>query len=111
MFVAYPPARLFGIAGKGRIAAGYDADFTIVDLKRQSVIINRCIASRCGRTPYEGMSVLGWPLGTIIRGRGVMCEGGACQRGAGSAGALRAGVVTVASGVSGQILALDRFRS
>ena len=29
------PARLFGIAGKGRIAAGYDADFTIVDLKRR----------------------------------------------------------------------------
>ena len=29
------PARLFGIAGKGRIAVGYDADFTIVDLKRQ----------------------------------------------------------------------------
>ena len=28
------PARLFGIARKGRIAAGYDADFTVVDLKR-----------------------------------------------------------------------------
>ena len=25
---------IFGIVGKGRIAAGYDADFTIVDLKR-----------------------------------------------------------------------------
>ena len=28
------PARLFNIACKGRIAAGYDADFTVVDLKR-----------------------------------------------------------------------------
>ena len=27
------PQRIFGIAGKGRIAEGYDADFTIVDLK------------------------------------------------------------------------------
>jgi dihydroorotase len=69
------PARLFGIAGKGRIAAGYDADFTIVDLKRQAVISNSWIASRCGWTPYNGMPVLGWPAGTIIRGQRVMWEG------------------------------------
>ena len=29
---------MFGIAGKGRIAAGYDADFTVVDLKRRETI-------------------------------------------------------------------------
>jgi dihydroorotase len=69
------PARLFGIAGKGRIAAGYDADFTIVDLKRRAVIENRWIASRCGWTPYDGMEVLGWPVGAIVRGRRVMWEG------------------------------------
>ena len=28
------PHRVFGIAGKGRIAQGYDADFTVVDLRR-----------------------------------------------------------------------------
>ncbi len=32
------PARLFGIAGKGRVAVGYDADLTIVDLKRRETI-------------------------------------------------------------------------
>jgi dihydroorotase len=69
------PARLFGIAGKGRIAVGYDADIMIVDLKRRMVINNRWIASRCGWTPYEGFSVLGWPVGTIIRGKRVMWEG------------------------------------
>jgi dihydroorotase len=69
------PARLFGIAGKGRIAAGYDADFTVVDLKRRAVIENRWIASRCGWTPYDGNDVQGWPVGTIIRGRRVMWEG------------------------------------
>jgi dihydroorotase len=69
------PARLFGIAGKGRIAVGYDADFTIVDLKRRAVIENRWIASRCGWAPYDGMEVLGWPVGTIIRGQRVMWEG------------------------------------
>jgi dihydroorotase len=33
------------------------------------------IASRCGWTPYEGVSILGWPVGTIVRGRRVMWEG------------------------------------
>jgi dihydroorotase len=69
------PARLFGIAGKGRIAAGYDADFTIVDLKRQVTIENSWIASRCGWTPYDGLAVTGWPVGTIIRGQRVMWDG------------------------------------
>ncbi len=69
------PARLFGIAGKGRIAVGYDADLTIVDLKRPMTIANEWIASRCGWTPYAGMNVKGWPVGTIIRGRRVMWEG------------------------------------
>ena len=69
------PARLFGIAGKGRIAVGYDADFTIADLKRRETIENRWIASRCGWTPYDGVEVTGWPVGTFVRGRRVMWEG------------------------------------
>jgi dihydroorotase len=69
------PARLFGIVGKGRIAVGHDADFTIVDMKRRAVIENQWIASRCGWTPYDGKEVLGWPVGTIIRGGKVMWEG------------------------------------
>jgi dihydroorotase len=69
------PARLFGIAGKGRIAAGYDADFSVVDLKRRGRIENWWIASRCAWTPYDGKEVLGWPVGTIVRGRRVMWEG------------------------------------
>jgi dihydroorotase len=77
------PARLFGIAGKGRIAAGYDADFTIVDLKRQETIENSWIASRCGWTPYAGLAVTGWPVGTIIRGRRVMWDGELTAPGAG----------------------------
>jgi dihydroorotase len=69
------PARLFGIAGKGRIAVGYDADLTVADLKRQVTIENAWSASRAGWTPYAGMRVTGWPVGTIIRGRRVMWEG------------------------------------
>ncbi|WP_315834493.1 dihydroorotase [Bradyrhizobium prioriisuperbiae] len=69
------PARLFNIACKGRIAAGYDADFTIVDLKRSETITNKWIASRAGWTPYDGVKVTGWPVGTFVRGRRVMWQG------------------------------------
>jgi len=69
------PQRLFGIAGKGRIAVGYDADFTILDLKRRETIRDGWIASRCGWTPYDGVSVTGWPVGTMLRGRRAMWEG------------------------------------
>ncbi len=69
------PQRLFGLAGKGRIAAGYDADFTIVDLKRRETIRNEWIASKAGWSPYDGVAVTGWPVGTIIRGRTVMWQG------------------------------------
>ena len=65
-------ARIFGIAGKGRIARGFDADFTIVDLKAKKKIENAWIASKCGWTPFDGMETTGWALATIIRGRTVM---------------------------------------
>lgn len=69
------PARLFGIARKGRIVVGYDADFTVVDLKRRATITNGWIASRAQWTPYDGKEVTGWPVGTFVRGRKVMWEG------------------------------------
>ncbi len=69
------PARLFGIAGKGRVAVGYDADLTVVDLKRKATIRNEWIASRCGWTPYDGREVTGWPVGMFLRGAQVMWEG------------------------------------
>jgi dihydroorotase len=72
---SHGPGRIFGIAGKGRIAEGYDADFTIVDLRKRERITNRWMESRAGWTPYDGVEVTGWPRGTIIRGRRVMWEG------------------------------------
>jgi dihydroorotase len=69
------PQRLFGIARKGRLAVGYDADVTVVDLKRRETIRNGWIASKCGWTPYDGVTVTGWPVGTVVRGNRVMWEG------------------------------------
>jgi dihydroorotase len=72
---SHGPNRLFGMARKGRIAAGYDADFTVVDMKRRETITNAWTASRAGWTPYDGKQVTGWPVGTIVRGMPVMWEG------------------------------------
>jgi dihydroorotase len=69
------PARVFGIARKGRIASGYDGDLTIVDLEARRRIENRMIVSRCGWTPYDGMETVGWPVATILCGRIVMRDG------------------------------------
>ncbi len=69
------PLRVHQIAGKGRIARGYDADFTIVDLKKQNTITNAQQKSRSGWTPFDGMKVTGWPVMTVIRGQTVMREG------------------------------------
>ncbi|TCD14263.1 dihydroorotase [Oricola cellulosilytica] len=72
---SHGPNRLFGIARKGRIAAGYDADFTIVDMKRRETISNAQQGSKAGWTPYDGRQVTGWPVGAMIRGERVMWEG------------------------------------
>lgn len=68
------PARVYGAVGKGRLAAGFDADFTVVDLKRRRTIEESWIASPCGWTPFAGMRVVGWPVATVVRGAVVMRE-------------------------------------
>ncbi|MGH6854079.1 MAG: dihydroorotase [Aestuariivirga sp.] len=72
---SHGPGRIFGMARKGRIAEGYDADLTVVDLQRRREITNGWIESRCKWTPYHGMTVTGWPVGTFVRGRRVMWDG------------------------------------
>ncbi|EFG8200334.1 amidohydrolase family protein, partial [Escherichia coli] len=62
-------------ARKGRIAVGYDADFTVVDMKRRETITNAQQGSRAGWTPYDGKRVQGWPVGTVVRGVRVMWDG------------------------------------
>lgn len=72
---SHGPQRVFGIADKGRIALGYDADLTIVDLQARRVIRSEDQATRCGWTPFDGFEAKGWPMATIIRGQIVMRDG------------------------------------
>ncbi len=64
--------RVFGLADKGRMAVGYDGDFTIVDLKARRTITHEMMATRAGWTPFDGFEAKGWPVATIVRGKIVM---------------------------------------
>lgn len=68
------PARIYGIARKGRIALGYDADLTVVDLGMRREVTASWLASRCGWSPFLGRVLQGWPRLTIVRGAIVMRE-------------------------------------
>ncbi len=69
-------ARVFSARRKGRLVPGYDADLTLVDLRASRVIENAWIASKVKWTPFDGMAVRGWPVGTVVRGAFVMRDGG-----------------------------------
>jgi len=67
--------RIFGLADKGRLAVGYDADLTVVDLKARRTIAHADMATRVGWTPFDGFEAKGWPMATIVRGQVVMRDG------------------------------------
>lgn len=71
---AYGPHRIHQIASKGRIVRGFDADFTIVDLKKKTTITNAQQKSKSNWTPFDGMDVTGWPIMTVVGGHIVMRE-------------------------------------
>lgn len=67
--------RVFGLVGKGRIATGYDADFTVIDRKGKFTVTEAWVESRCGWSPFTGMELDGRVVGTIVRGHAAMWEG------------------------------------
>ena len=71
--LATRPARIFGLAGKGAIKVGKDADLVIVDPKRVAEIRADRLHSRADWTPYEGMKAI-FPRMTIVRGTAVWCD-------------------------------------
>jgi dihydroorotase len=69
------PVKIFGIKDKGFIKEGFDADFTIVDMKKKIIIKNKDIESKCGWTPFDGFEFKGTPVSTIIGGEIKMKDG------------------------------------
>jgi dihydroorotase len=75
--------RIWGLADKGRLALGYDADLTIVDLKARRTIRDEDMATRSGWTPFNGFEATGWPMATVVRGTIVMRDGEVIAEGTG----------------------------
>lgn len=70
------PARMYGLSPrKGSIAVGSDADLVIWDPEREVTITNDILHHAVDYTPYEGMTVTGWPTTTVARGE-VVCRNG-----------------------------------
>ncbi len=63
------PARCYRIERKGRLAVGWDADVTLVDLKRSERVGDRGYQTRVAWSAFEGMRLTGWPIATIVGGR------------------------------------------
>jgi dihydroorotase-like cyclic amidohydrolase len=68
-------AESFNLTNKGKIQIGCDADFAIVDLKKEKSIHSNLFHSTSDYSVYEGMNVSGWPVYTISRGEIIVDNG------------------------------------
>ncbi len=69
------PARVWDMAGKGRIAEGYDADLVLVDLGKKQTVRNENQQTKCRWSPWDGVTLQGWPVRTIVGGKTVFLDG------------------------------------
>ena len=70
------PARALGLyPRKGALAIGSDADVTVVDPKRKSVIRGDDLYTKSKITMFEGHETRGKPVATFVRGTLVMEDG------------------------------------
>jgi allantoinase len=75
-WMASAPARLAGCdTRKGRIAAGYDADFVVFDPDREFTVTEDRLHYRHPVSPYMGETLRGVVKGTYQRGSPVFSEG------------------------------------
>lgn len=68
-------ARIYGLANKGSIEIGKDADIALWDPKMTRTISQNDLHHGSDYTPWEGFVVTGWPVRTILRGRTIMLDG------------------------------------
>jgi dihydroorotase len=69
------PAQEFGLARKGRIAAGADADLVIVDPAVERIVDESQLPSKSKWSPYRGWSLRAFPQRVFLRGHLVAEQG------------------------------------
>ena len=73
---SYNAARIFGMyPKKGTIQLDSDADLTIVDLDLQQKVTPDLLQSYSDYTIYDGWTLQGWPILTMVRGEIIMENG------------------------------------
>ena len=73
--VATTPARLFGLARKGAIEVGRDADLVLFDPAASRALRASDLHHTSDYTPYEGFSLTGAVRSVFVRGRPVIRDG------------------------------------
>jgi dihydroorotase len=73
--LSYNPAKVFNLKNKGEIAIGKDADFTVLDIKKEGKINQETFYSLAKYTPFEGRKYKGKAIMTILKGEIVMNNG------------------------------------
>ncbi|MGQ4649505.1 dihydroorotase [Lyngbya aestuarii] len=68
-------AEAYQIPKKGAITPGYDADLVLVDLDNYRPVLREELLTKCGWSPFEGWSLTGWPVMTIVGGQVVYERG------------------------------------
>ena len=61
-------AKIFGLSGKGSLEKGYDADITMIDLKKEEKVSPELFGGFSDYLVYDGWNLKGWPVKTIVRG-------------------------------------------
>jgi dihydroorotase (multifunctional complex type) len=70
------PAKMYGLwPHKGALRVGADADMSLVDMSGRRTLRNEAVISKAGWTPYNGRTVTGTVVQTILRGRTVAVDG------------------------------------
>lgn len=69
------PAAIMGLTDKGRIEPGADADIVIIDPKAEKVLSKDTLHQKADYTPFDGMSVRGFPSHVWLRGMPVLADG------------------------------------
>ena len=68
-------AQAYQIHGKGLIEPGYDADLVLVDLATYRPVLREELETKCGWSPFEGWTLTGWPVMTLVGGQIVYNRG------------------------------------
>ncbi|MDP3742236.1 MAG: dihydroorotase family protein [Candidatus Micrarchaeota archaeon] len=68
---SFGTSQVFGLVGKAQLAVGFDADFVVVDLEKETRVENGDLWTKCNWSPFDGMKLKGQVVQTFLRGNEV----------------------------------------